>query len=156
MIYTKYISTPIITYATNPLQTVLKVTRGLIYKIEIDFPPGPSGLLKVQIFDGGHQVWPSTPGEFFISDNYCISYDDILLKLVAPFQYDIYTWNSDDTYSHGVDIRIGMVSTDLYMARFLPSYGYKELQRLIKEAQEVEEKEREAIIETPFPWLEER
>ena len=153
MIYSKYISTEIETYATKPLQTVLKVTRGLVYKIEIDFPPGPTGLLKVQIFDGGHQVWPSTPGEYFITDGYCISFDDTLLKLVAPFQFDIYTWNEDEKHAHGVTIRIGMVSSELYMARFLPTFGYKELRRVIAEEAALQEEARMAIIETPFPWL---
>jgi len=143
MIYSKYISTEITTYATIPLQTVLKVTKGLVYKVEIDFPPGPTGLLKVQIYDGGHQVWP------------CISFDDTLLKLIAPFQFDIYTWNEDTKHAHGVAIRIGMVSSDLYMARFLPTFGYKELRKVIAEETALQEKEREAVIATPFSWIEE-
>jgi len=155
MIYSKYISTPIEDYFTIPLQTVLKVTRGLVYKVEVDFPPGPTGLLKVQIYDGGHQVWPSTPGEYFITDGYCISFDDTLLKLIAPFQFDIYTWNEDTKHAHGVTIRIGMVSSELYMARFLPTFGYKELRRVIAEETALQEKEREAVIAKPFSWLEE-
>jgi len=153
VIYSKYISTKIETYAITPLQTVLKVTRGLVYKVEIDFPPGPSGLLKVQIYDGGHQLWPSTPGEYFITDGYCISFDDTLLKLVAPFQFDIYTWNEDEEHPHGVTIRIGMVSSELYMARFLPTFGYKELRRVIAEETALQEKEREAVIAEPFSWM---
>ncbi|MBA7601426.1 hypothetical protein ES703_08499 [subsurface metagenome] len=154
MIYSKYISTEIEIYTTIPKQSVLKVTRGLVYKVEIDFPPGPTGLLKVQIYDGGHQVWPSTPGEYFVTDGYCISFDDTLLKLVAPFQFDIYTWNEDTVHAHGVTIRIGMVSSKLYMARFLPTYGYKELRRVIAEETALQEKEREAIIAEPFSWME--
>jgi hypothetical protein len=153
VIYSKYILTPITTYTTLPLKSVLKVTRGLVYKVEIDFPPGPTGLLKVQIYDGGHQEWPATPGEYFITDGYCISFDDTLLKLAAPFQFDVYTWNLDETYAHGVTVRIGMVSSELYMARFLPSFGYKELRRIIAEETALQEKERAAIIETPFSWI---
>ena len=146
MIYSKYISTEIETYSTIPLQTTFKVTKGLVYKVEVDFPPGPSGLLKVQIYDGGHQLWPSTPGEYFISDGYCISFDDTLLKLVAPFQFDIYTWNEDEEYPHGVIVRIGMVSSEIFMARFLPSYGYKELRKVIAAEAALQEVARQAII----------
>ena len=153
MIYSKYVSTPITDYFTTPKRTVLKVTRGLVYKVEVDFPPGPTGLLKVRIYDGGHQVWPSTPGEFFVTDGYCISFDDTLLKLIAPFQFDIYTWNEDTKHAHGVAIRIGMVSSDLYMARFLPTFGYKELRKVIAEETALQEKEREAIIAGPFSWM---
>lgn len=153
MIYQKHISTIITTYAVTPLQSVLKVTKGLVYKVEVDFPPGPRGTLKVQIYDGGHQVWPSTGGEYFQADGYCISFDDTFLKLAAPFQFDIYTWNIAEDYPHAVTVRIGMVSSDLYIARFLPSYGYEELKRLMAEAQDLQEAEREALIESPFPWL---
>jgi len=154
VIYSKYILTPITDYAIQPLQTVLKVTNGLVYKVEVDFPPGPSGLLKLQIYDGGHQVWPSTPGEYFITDGYCISFDDTLLKLVAPFQFDIYTWNEDTVHAHGVTVRIGMVSSEIYMARFLPTYGYKELRKVIAEEAALQEEAKKALIEQPFSWIE--
>ena len=153
MIYSTYISTPITEYETLPKQTVLKVTNGLVYKVEVDFPPGPRGTLKVQIFDGGHQLWPSTPGESFMADGYCISFDDTFLKLVAPFQFDIYTWNTAEDYDHGVTVRIGMVSSELYMARFLPTFGYKELRKVIAEETALQEEARKAIIETPFSWI---
>jgi len=155
VIYSKYILTPITDYVIQPLQTVLIVTSGLVYKVEVDFPPGPSGLLKLQIFDGGHQVWPSTPGEYFVTDGYCISFDDTFLKLVAPFQFDIYTWNEDTVHAHGVTVRIGMVSSEIYMARFLPTYGYKELRRVIAEETALQEEAKQALIEQPFSWIEE-
>jgi len=153
MIYSKYVNTLKLGDETLPKQSVLKVTNGLVYKVEVDFPPGPTGLLKVQIFDGGHQVWPSSSGESFSTDGYCISFDDTFLKLVAPFQFDIYTWNEDTIHSHGVTVRIGMVSSELYMARFLPTYGYKELRRIIAEETALQEQARGAIVATPFSWI---
>ena len=155
MIYQKTISTVIETYATIPKRTVLKVTKGLVYKIEIAFPPGPAGLLKVQIYDGGHQVWPSTPGEFFTADDRTIYYDDTLLKLAAPFQYDIYTWNECEVYPHEVTIRIGMVSQEIYIARFLPSVAYEQMLKVLTEETKRQEAEKEAIIEAPFSWIKE-
>jgi len=154
VIYQTTISTPKDDYVTSPLRTVLKVAKGLVYKVEVDFPPGPQGLLKVVIYDGGHQRWPSTPGEYFALDNYCVSFDDTFLKLAAPFQFDILTWNECESYPHTVTVRLGMVSKDLYIARFLPTVAYEEMLRLIRVEQAEQEAEREAIIETPFSWLE--
>lgn len=155
MIYQTTITTPITLYATSPLRTVLKVSKGLVYKIEVDFPPGPQSLLKVRIFDGGHQMWPSSPDEYFQTDDYCIAFDDTFLKLAEPFQFDILTWNEDDTYDHSVTVRIGLVTEELYMARFLPSMAYEQLLRLIQEEQAKQEAEKEALIEKPFSWIEE-
>jgi len=153
VIYQKTISTVITDYATLPKQTILKVCKGLVYKVEIAFPPGPAGLLKVQIFDGGHQVWPSTPGEYFATEAQTISFDDTLLKLAAPFQYNIYTINECEKFTHEVTIRIGMVSQELYIARFLPSVAYEQMLKVLAEETKRQEAEKEAIIEEPFTWL---
>jgi len=154
VIYQITVSTPIDDYFDIPKHTFLKVAKGLVYKVEIDFPPGPAGLLKLQIFDGGHQVWPSSSGEYFATDNYCISFDDTLLKLIAPFQFDIYTLNEDTIHPHAVTVRLGMISSELYMARFLPTFGYKELRRVIAEETALQEEIKTTIIEKPFSWIE--
>ena len=85
MIYSKFITTPANTLQSNPLRTSIKVTKGLVYKVEIMFPPGSLGLLRVAIFDGAYQAWPSTVGEWFRTDGETISYDDTYLKESAPF-----------------------------------------------------------------------
>lgn len=153
MIYSKYIHTVEDTYAINPKRTVLKVCKGLVYKVEVHFPPGPVGLYHCQIYDGGHQCWPSTPGERFASDGFCISFDDTYLKLAAPYEFTILTWNIDDTYPHGLVVRIGMVSNELFMARFLPSYGYKQLAKMLKEETKKQENNMEEVIDKPFSWI---
>ena len=67
--------------------------------------------------------------------------------------FDIYTWNEDTIHAHGVTIRIGMVSNELFMARFLPSYGYKQLAKIIKEEEIKQVDDREPTIQQPFSWL---
>ena len=155
MIYQATIITPITIYTISPLRTVLKVSKGLVYKVEVESPVGPQGLLQTRIMDGGHQLWPSSVDEYFHPDGLCISFDDTFLKLAEPFQFDILTWNIDDTYSHEVTVRIGMVSQEIYMARFLPSMAYEQLLILIREEQAKQEAEKEGLIEKPFSWIEE-
>ena len=157
MIYQTTITTPKGPLGFTYLHSVLKVIKGLVYKVEVAFPPGCANLLKVRIFDGGHQNWPSNNNESFHTDGFVISFDDTLLKLAAPFQYDIFTVNEDTLYDHSVTIRIGMVSDELYMARFLPSIAYQQMLEVLRaetERQEAQaELEREAIIEKPFSWV---
>lgn len=137
--------------------TVLKVTKGLVYKVEFYFPSGSVGLMGVAVFDGLFQCWPSTVGEFFHSDNETIRFDDMYLKEAAPFQFDIYTYNDDDTYDHVVGVRVGLVSKEVFLARFMPTKGYDYLMELTKKLQ-LEQAERavvqaEVIKETPYEWL---
>jgi len=137
--------------------TALKVTKGLVYKVDFYFPAGSSGLLGVAVFDGSFQVWPSTVGEWFKSDNETIRFDDMYLKESAPYQFDIFTYNDDTTYDHTLAVRVGLVSKEVFLARFLPTKGYDYMAELTRKLQ-LEQEQRMAaqaqiVTETPYEWL---
>jgi len=153
MIYAANITIPANTPAINPTLKRLPVTEGLIYKLEIEFPPGPEGTAHIIIYDGSSPVWPSNPGIDFASDAYTISFDDTYLKTRPPFEFQIYGFNTDTENEHSIQIRLGIVSKDIFIARFLPSYTYKHLEALMAKM-EAEEKERaRQILAKPFSWL---
>lgn len=157
MIYTANITTPKNTAKTALKHTVLQVTTGLVYKVEVYFPPGSAGLMGVAILDGLFQVWPSSAGEFFLGDTCLISYDDLYLKEAAPFQFSIYTYNLDTTYDHFAAIRVGMVSNEVFRARFLPNEAYDYFTQLLKQMSQEKAaaaaEQKEQLAETPFEWL---
>lgn len=153
MIYSSSITVPANTPATDPLRIPLKVTKGLVYRLEVEFPPGPWGLLYMAVFDGSFQVWPTTPGEFFHSDHYCVAFDDTYLKETAPYTFDIIAYNLDDTYQHKAQVRIGLVSEKVFMARFLPSLSYEFFKEMLIELQKSQEAEKQAQLENVFPWV---
>ncbi len=157
MIYSANIKTVKNTPVTSLKRTVLRVTRGLVYKVEFYFPSGSAGLMGAAVFDGSFQCWPSTVGQFFNSDNETIRFDDMYLKEAAPFQFDILTYNNDDTYDHVVGVRIGLVSKEVFLARFMPTKGYDYLVELTAKLQ-AEQAVRAAAqavtaAETPYQWL---
>jgi len=139
MIYGITITTGKGTVRYAPSVNRLYVTKGLVYKIEIDFPPGSAGLLGVAIYDGGFQVWPSTLGEWFTGDGILISFDDVYLKETEPYVFDIYTYNEDDTYDHSVTVRLGFVSKEIFMARFLPTVSYKYFEEMMLRLQRAQQ-----------------
>lgn len=147
-------------YKSSPKRTILKVTSGLVYKVEIDFPPGSAGLMGVCIFDGGYQVWPSSLGEWFTGDDIQIIFDDTYLKESAPYQFDVFTYNDDTEHGHLLNLRIGFVSRDIFMARFLPHLTYKyfeeTLRTLFTEQTALAAEQKQSIITSPFPWLKEQ
>jgi len=154
MIYSAEIKLETTSTLTNPTQKILKVTKGLVYKVEIQFPPGCAGLAHVGIFDGAYSCWPSTPGETFNLDGSTISFDDTYLKLAEPFQFEIWGYNDDTLWPHTIHVRIGLVSGDIFMARFLPSYSWDYYLKQLKEAEEKQKEKREEVLEHPFPWVE--
>lgn len=98
-------------------------------------------------------MYPSSLGQMFCADDTVIAFDDTYLKLAAPYQFDLYGYNLDETYEHTVYVRVGMVDKEIFMARFLPTYGYAELLKVIEEQQKAQEEERAVVLTEPFPWV---
>jgi len=109
MFYVYEITTPANTPASNPKETIAKLVRGVIHRVEIRFPPGPAGLLHVQIWRGGHQIYPSVTGQSFASDDETIAFDDFYELYHHPTYLRILTWNEDEYYPHTVRVRIGVL-----------------------------------------------
>ena len=156
MIYTANITTAAGTLQAAPKRTTLQVTKGLVYRVEFYYPPGSLGLMGVAVLDGLYQCWPSNPAEFFISDNETIGFDDLLIKEAAPFEFTVLTYNEDDTFDHFVAVRVGLVSKEVYLARFMPTKSYEYLAdlllRLATERKELEMLQRELISDAPLEW----
>lgn len=157
MIYTANITTPKDTQQTALKKTTLNVTKGLVYKVEFYFPSGPAGLMGVAVFDGLFQVWPSSVGEFFVSDDETISFDDMYLKEAGPYEFQCYTYNEDDTYAHSVSVRVGLVLKEVFQARYLPQKSQEVflqvLAQMEAERQLLAKRQREMMPATPFEWM---
>lgn len=110
------------------------------------------------VSDGGFQVWPSSLGNWFTGDSIVIGFDDVYLKESAPYHFNIFTYNDDDSYDHSINIRIGLVTNEIFMARFLPSMGYKDFAEALLKIQAdqtvLAEQQAQGIVKNPFPWLE--
>jgi len=157
MIYAKNITTLKDTPSTALKKTPLAVSKGLVYKVEFYFPGGSAGLMGVAVFDGLYQVWPSTIGEFFIGEDQTISFDDMYLKETPPYEFQCYTYNVDDTYPHLVAVRIGLVSSDVFMARFMPTRTRESFVKMRMQMQEERRKratsQMKELPKTPFKWM---
>lgn len=156
MIYLFDEAIPINTLPDNPANYEMPVTRGLVYRIEVTFPPGSFGLAGIRIFNGSYQVWPSTPGKWFRGDNVKIGFDEMYLFDEAPFLFQVQAYNRDSVWSHTIFARIGMVSKKQYMARFLPSVSFEYWRQMLEEIEadqnsQVEEQQRQSLETDIFP-----
>lgn len=113
MIYRFNISTAANTLETAKQRTVLQVVPGVVHLLEILFPPGPQGYLHLAINQGLNQVWPTNPDADFASDDNLIRFREFYEVFSKPAQFTAYTWNLDDTYSHSVIIRIGVLKKSI-------------------------------------------
>lgn len=106
MFFTFPITIPANTPATAKLKTILPLTRGTVTHVNIEFPAGHVGLTHLGINRGLNQVWPTNPDATFKSSNETIIWEEKYELDVAPFQFEAYAWNEDDTYDHTITIRI--------------------------------------------------
>lgn len=149
MIFVKSITATVGQDEANPVIQDLVVCKGLVYRIEFDFPPGCCGLLHVRIFDGSYQVYPTSRDDSFHGDASTIAFDDCYLKNIPPWTFRIVVWNNDDTWPHTVQIRMGIAASEAFMSRYMPSVSWNKFNELLAEAAIEQEKARqEAIAET--------
>lgn len=105
------------TTEASPTEQELKLTYGVIHRVEIEFPPGCAGLAHIALDYGKHQVWPTNPERSFASDNHVIAWNDHLPLSYAPFTLKLRGWNEDDTYPHTITVRIGILPPEALGAR---------------------------------------
>lgn len=140
MLFTTVVDTPANTTKTSPLESWMGLSRGLIYRFQVFFPFGGAGLVGLKISEGGHQIYPTTPHEWLLGHGETIDFEDPYFITVLNTKARIESYNLDDLYDHKVFVRIGVVVNPDFIARFLPTMGYKDLQKIIEEST----KEREA------------
>jgi len=117
MIYRFGITTPANTTEDNKQKTVLLLAKGVIHQLDIDFPPGPSGLAHIEINRALHQVWPTNPAQNFAGDNVHISFHEHFELKDEPLQLEAYTWNEDTAHEHTITIRIGLLPSKFLLRR---------------------------------------
>lgn len=109
MIYSYSDIVPINTPITAKRRTVMKLCRGIVHKIEIQFPAGCAGVARCTINDALHQVWPTNGNSFFASDGYVIAFEENHEILTKPYTLDLWCWNISTAYTHEITVNIGIL-----------------------------------------------
>jgi len=100
MLYRFGVTVPANTAKSSPTEQTVRLTIGVIKKIEVTFPAGCAGLVGVRIKHFDHVVWPTSPDEWFVSDGYTI---------IIPANYELHeggenlkivAYNLGTVYSH--------------------------------------------------------
>jgi hypothetical protein len=109
MYYETSLTIPAGTLKDSPVETVLKLTHGVVHRVEVEFPDGPSFLAGVAILYGPHQVWPTNPEGCFASNGHTIGFDDYYQMYFAPYALTIQGWAPEADYDHDVRVRVGVL-----------------------------------------------
>lgn len=109
MFYRYSLTVPANTAEKDALTLEMQVWKGVIYRVMIMFPTGPSGLLRCQIIEGLASRWPTNSDESFGADGETVDFKEYLEIDSPPALFKLRAWNLDDTYEHTVYIRLGVL-----------------------------------------------
>jgi hypothetical protein len=96
----QYISTPKDTTEADPLQTIVKLTRGRLTGGSIYFPSGPAGKLHFLARIGEHQIIPFNTGQNIRLDDAVLPLSIGIDLLEPPYELLCETWNDSTLYAH--------------------------------------------------------
>ena len=109
MIYNYSLTVPAARPETNPAVKTMLLSYGIVYQVELGFPPGCAALVHVSIWHLEHQVWPTNPDESFAWDDYTIRFTSEEVGLITPpYVMELRAWSEDASYPHTVVCRLGM------------------------------------------------
>jgi|GEM_PF-2487187 len=122
MFFSVDIPTPANTPKAYPVNTKLRVGPGTTGQVWVGFPPGPKGLVHLQVWHWGSLLWPchtpvisllmNVPGAVGIPtaqliaeadfhwDDQVFTFEDPYELTAEPYDLIIRTWNEDDFYLH--------------------------------------------------------
>ena len=97
----------------NPTVETLKLTKGIIHRVEVEFPRGCKGYVSLKLYHQEHQVWPSNPPGAFKTDAYTVPIDEHYKLDSAPYSLKARGWAPSATYDHTITVRIGILSEEV-------------------------------------------
>jgi len=94
---------------TDPYLLEIQLTAGVIHQVDILFQKDAAHKINVQIFHGGHQLWPSNKGASLRGDATVISFREFYeLKGTVNDLYALF-WTTDTSVLKEVIIQIGLL-----------------------------------------------
>ena len=115
MLYTKDITFTKDGSLINQISSNIKAARGVIHKIDIIFPSGCAGLVKVAIFLGSAPVTPSTAGMTISGNDEIVTIPEFI-NLRKDFNIiTIKGFNIDDTFDHTIFFRIYVLPKEVLL-----------------------------------------
>jgi len=103
------IETPASTEQAAPLVTTITMPPGKVTRVSIEFPAGCAGLVGARVLQGTFQLWPLTPGEWFVTDDFVIDFPEDRDLTPGMTEFDVETYNTDTVNEHTVSFRFAVV-----------------------------------------------
>lgn len=95
--------------AANPHKEIISLSSGMIHQVDILFQKDSAHKINVQVWMGGHQLWPSNRGKAFRGDATIISFREFLELKGAVNDLHALFWTTDASVLKEVIVQIGLL-----------------------------------------------
>jgi hypothetical protein len=102
MFFVKEVTVPPNTSKDNPLLFTIQVSAGTVRHVWVRWRWGSANLCGVQIYHASILRWPYSKGEWLMSSQYPLDFDEEFLIPTVPYFFEGKTFNLDSDYSHTV------------------------------------------------------
>ena len=102
MIYTYSLAIPASTKPTAPVTEMQSIVSGIMRQVFIVFPDGCAGLVGTRIVARERVLWPTTPDQWFVNNNYTYVFEENLEIVGSGERIRLEAYNSDQVYQHTV------------------------------------------------------
>ena len=113
------VNVPAAVLAASPMTFPLVFPQGAVDKIRMIVPYGPAGNVGLQLWVGGSQYLPRTPGSYIVADNYTPEWDVRNTNTSGSWQLVAY---NTDIWPHLIQVAFDVSELDRTVAT--PFSGY--------------------------------
>lgn len=94
------------TTEADPLTDWLGLPKGVITHVDVKFPAGCHGMVKVRLFDQALQLIPLSEDEWITGDDETVPTNTYYEMLDKPYKLKFIACSPDTTYPHTITVRI--------------------------------------------------
>lgn len=130
MNYNFTLSIPKNTVESDPSETVMKMTYGVIRKVIIVVPRGPAAVAHLKILYHEHQLYPLNVQGNYKGDGVTVQFEEYQPIIVAPYELKAKGWNESTAHAHEFMMNFTVLRPE-EMGMKIPSQSIRALQELL-------------------------
>jgi len=106
------------TLEKSPKTQILKLSKGIITRVDVKFPAGCHRMVKVRLIRYGLQLIPLSGNEWVTGDDESVPTEGYYELMEAPAQLKFIACSPDTSYSHVISVRVQVLPR--YVASVMP------------------------------------
>jgi len=104
---------PKTTPKTSPVTQILKLSKGVISRLDVHFPAGCLYLVGMRLFRWEFQLVPLSRNEWLVGEDGTVPTEPYYELEEVPAQLKLVAYNDDDTYDHTLRIWVSVVPREV-------------------------------------------